>query len=678
MFSDVNIVFDTILWSMLRPTRNSLLKGSCIVFLVVFYYIFLSIVIIVVVNWVLFYSDIVVLVTRSVVFVTVLVLVAVKFPELFTAEFIVGDVFSGKFTRHGLFLCSVLCYQFSAKYGSFNPLPLLSQARRVYLVKRRGSVFLLVEVHGLTKVFLRRRLRKIDCILSSVLYSCRVSKICLKDFKAYFKEAKLFSGEKIDSRALYLIESLELPDCVIVVSRKRFGLYYFTEGLFKKHILCLKPRYELTEPLLSLLQRKLFEGMYSTQVATTGSTIGYRMIGDYTSGEKVFFNTRGHVLIVGKTGAGKTTLLANLIDCYRRSKYNIIILDSFGELASLGSEVVAGVDFFINPFDFMDPEEVLDIIEKTSVLFLGDRGVFSYMVRDVITRALSKVRGRVTLSRLICELNRIKSSGVGEDVKNGCDAAIRRLRLFYHPVFEKTSHLDLRGVFVINLSGMKPSTRFFFTQILIELLYRTWDPREPLVLAIDELMPVEYVREDRVPSIVEEIAKCARKLNIVFVLGNQEYRTLPLAVRNMPEHLFIFRVIDVKELEYLSKLVSGVTGRNYSDVYRELSMLREGECFYLTKDYAVKMKVKYRPLSRVERCSRVFIDEHKLRESALKYSVKVDRLREVVLMVSRENFIELIKRRDYSRLAEYGLAHRNRCRLTNLGKALAYYYNLLK
>lgn len=660
--------------------RGGLMKSSYIVFLIIFYYVFLLAIVIVVVNWILLYSDRMVLIARSIITIAVLILVAVKYPELLTAEFIVGDVYSGNFTRHGIFFCKILCYQFSAKYGSFNPLPLLTQAKRIYLVKRRGGVFLVVEVHSLTKMFLKKKLEKIDRILSSVLYSCRVSKVCLKEFKAYFKEAKLFSEDKIDNRALYLIESLELPDCVIVVSEKYFGLYYFAEGLFKRHLLSLKPKYKFTEPLLSILVKKLFEEMYSTQTVTVSSSpvIGYRMIGDYISGEKVFFDTRGHVLIVGKTGSGKTTLLANLIDCYRQNKYNIIVLDSFGELASLGSEVVAGVNFFINPFDFMEPDEVLDIVEKTSVLFLGERGIFSYMVREVIMKAFSRIRGRVTLSKLIRELHRIKNSDVGEDIKNGCDAAIRRLRLFYHPVFEKTSHLDLRGVFIINLSGMKSSTRFFFAQILMELLYRTWDPREPLVLAIDELMPVEYVREDRVPSIVEEIAKCSRKLNIIFVLGNQEYRTLPPAVRNMPEHIFVFRVIDVKELEYLSKLISGVTGRSYQDVYRELSMLRRGECYYLTKDYAVKMKVKYYPLSRVERLSRVVIDECRLKEASLKFSVKVDRLREIVLMVSRENFIEMIKRRDYGRLAEYGLAHRNRRKLTNLGKALAYYYNLLK
>ncbi|RLE82014.1 MAG: hypothetical protein DRJ52_03030 [Thermoprotei archaeon] len=205
----------------------------------------------------------------------------------------------------------------------------------------------------------------------------------------------------------------------------------------------------------------------------------------------------------------------------------------------MGREVVAGVDFFVNPFDFMEPEEVLDVIEKASVLFLGERGMFSYMVRDVIVKALNRIEGSVSLGKLIGELEEMRSSETREDIKSGCDAAIRRLRLFKHPVFEKTSRPDMKGIFVINLSNMNSSVRFFFSHILMELLYRTWDPREPLVLAVDELMPVEYVREDRVPSIVEEIAKCARKLNIIFILGNQEYRTLPLAVRNMPEHFFI-------------------------------------------------------------------------------------------------------------------------------------------
>ena len=351
--------------------RGGLMKSSYIVFLIIFYYVFLLAIVIVVVNWILLYSDRMVLIARSIITIAVLILVAVKYPELLTAEFIVGDVYSGNFTRHGIFFCKILCYQFSAKYGSFNPLPLLTQAKRIYLVKRRGGVFLVVEVHSLTKMFLKKKLEKIDRILSSVLYSCRVSKVCLKEFKAYFKEAKLFSEDKIDNRALYLIESLELPDCVIVVSEKYFGLYYFAEGLFKRHLLSLKPKYKFTEPLLSILVKKLFEEMYSTQTVTVSSSpvIGYRMIGDYISGEKVFFDTRGHVLIVGKTGSGKTTLLANLIDCYRQNKYNIIVLDSFGELASLGSEVVAGVNFFINPFDFMEPDEVLDIVEKTSVLF---------------------------------------------------------------------------------------------------------------------------------------------------------------------------------------------------------------------------------------------------------------------------------------------------------------------
>jgi len=358
-----------------------------------------------------------------------------------------------------------------------------------------------------------------------------------------FREVKLFPKDYA-KRMFYFYKIPGLSDCVVVVSRDGIGVYYFSEGFFPRHMFNLKLKYEFSEVLFGALLEKVFEGSYPSQTPDSassggGTVIGNKMIGDVVTDECIFFKPRGHVLMVGKTGSGKTTLLANLVDCYKKMGFNVVVLDSFGELASLGREVVAGVDFFVNPFDFMEPEEVLDVIEKASVLFLGERGMFSYMVRDVIVKALNRIEGSVSLGKLIGELEEMRSSETREDIKSGCDAAIRRLRLFKHPVFEKTSRPDMKGIFVINLSNMNSSVRFFFSHILMELLYRTWDPREPLVLAVDELMPVEYVREDRVPSIVEEIAKCARKLNIIFILGNQEYRTLPLAVRNMPEHFFI-------------------------------------------------------------------------------------------------------------------------------------------
>ncbi|RLE82013.1 MAG: hypothetical protein DRJ52_03025 [Thermoprotei archaeon] len=124
----------------------------------------------------------------------------------------------------------------------------------------------------------------------------------------------------------------------------------------------------------------------------------------------------------------------------------------------------------------------------------------------------------------------------------------------------------------------------------------------------------------------------------------------------------------------MSKLISGITGRNYQDVYRELSMLREGECYYITKNYATKVKVKYYPLKCVER--RSVVDEERLIAVAREHRVSVERLRRVLTLVSKEDFLEALKRKDYRWLARYNLAHVSRGKLSRLGEATAAYYSI--
>ena len=636
------------------------------------YYMFLVLVLYAAFMWIQCSPSIIVRVFRSLVVCATLGLSLLKAREVCMAEFIVSDPEPSGVLQHGIWCCKLIAYRFLSRFSSFSVYPLVKICRRVYLVKYKGNVYLIAEVHSLTLSGLKEKSRRVREIIQRVLSGCRVVGVFVRSFSSRFSKVD-FSSENLPSF---------LPDCVLIYDGRRTGLYHFGGKDVKKSMLWLKPYVELDEASLLELCERMFKGLYPSQRPTFGYVIGRRMVGDIVLNEPVLFDFNGHVLMVGKTGSGKTTLLANLIQGYAKQGFDVIVLDSFGELSVLGNEYVAGESFFLNPFDFLDPEEVLDLVEKVSVLFLEERGVFSPMVRQVLDEALTRLYSKgeeITFSKLIEVLKDLEKTAP-QDIRTGCDAAIRRLKLFHHPVFEKTSFPEFKGVYVINLSSLSQSGRFFFSHILLEVLYRSWSPERPLVIAIDELMPIQRVVRNRVPaSIIDELAKCSRKLNIRFILGNQEYGSLPDYITNMPSHLFVFKAISTNELRELSAFLARILERSEDSVYRELSMLRPGECFYISSNGVVKVKVKWIPLAPVRRkrmLTKSTVNYSRLKEISAEYKVKVDKLAEVVLRVSREDFLEALKKGDYEWLARFNLAHAPRRKLSKLGLALAAYYSI--
>jgi len=88
---------------------------------------------------------------------------------VFTAEFIASDPEPSGVLQHSVFPCKVLCYQVLEKYGPFNPSPLLPLVRRLYVVKRRGNIYVLVELHGFFSVLLGRRKGRLRVFLRQFL-----------------------------------------------------------------------------------------------------------------------------------------------------------------------------------------------------------------------------------------------------------------------------------------------------------------------------------------------------------------------------------------------------------------------------------------------------------------------------------------------------------------------------
>jgi len=196
--------------------------------LLVAYYVPLLFFLFLVVAWILLSRNILIFIARLLLAGVPLVFVAVKFPWVFTAEFIASDPEPNGVLQHGIFPCKVLCYQVLTKYGPFNPSPLLPLVRRLYIVKREGNVYVLVELHGFFSVLFREKERKVKSILETVFSSCRVVECCVGTLRDKFREAKLFPGDYA-KRMFYFYRIPDLSDCVVVASRDGIGVCYLVK-----------------------------------------------------------------------------------------------------------------------------------------------------------------------------------------------------------------------------------------------------------------------------------------------------------------------------------------------------------------------------------------------------------------------------------------------------------------
>ncbi|RLE79657.1 MAG: hypothetical protein DRJ52_07985 [Thermoprotei archaeon] len=585
--------------------------------------------------------------------------------ELVSGSFLVSDSIreDNRFVwRHGVWWCGLVGYRLVG-FGDidFERISGLSNVVRVFLIKYDDYAYLLCEVHGLSKSSVLEKcdyLEKfIGCELRKAGFEVVVSEIdkCPR-FKATGSDLcfeENIGGEK--RLVLRPPENLLISNrCVLAVEKKSgkffFELYSLSEGRGEKPLVLLKA----TKPCLSIHLDRIAEEILKKTTpyvpCKRGIVVGYRIVGKKRTLEPVFFYPRGHVVVLGMTGIGKSVLLSLLARIFEKLGYAVVVLDWYGEFLGLGRVYRVGADYGINIIEHLSLDDFLFCLVKSREN-VYENPQLSFMVSEQIRRAYMSLlleKRKLTLFELYRKLEEMSSSPeLTQDKRFGAEAAARRIwDLAINPAFNYDRFsLDFRkGVHVFDLSRLSEYSKDVFVNAFLYLLYAEY-AGDKIAVFIDEASRVAHT-SFRGENILDMCAKRVRKFNIRLVVADQNPLALSRSVLNMAKHIFLFKVVEEENLNYVVSALKAYFNLSEDELRKEIASLIEGECFYIAHgEGAVKIKVPYIRLTsaaevrgreyrrRLERERALLLRLHggeafeeKVREVAKKHGVSVEKL----------------------------------------------------
>jgi len=585
--------------------------------------------------------------------------------QLVSGSFLVSDSIKedNRFIwRHGVWWCGLVgCRLAGFSDIDFESVLGLRNVVRVFLIKYDDFSYLLCEVHALSKNSALSRLEETECFLGRELrkagFEVVVSEIdkCPR-FKATGSD--LCFEESIDGEKRLVLrppENLLIPNrCVLTVEKRGgkffFELYSLSEGREEKPLVLLKA----TKPCLSIHLDKIVEEILKKTTpyvpCKRGVVVGYRIVGKKRTLEPVFFYPRGHVVVLGMTGIGKSVLLSLLARIFEKLGYAVVVLDWYGEFLGLGRVYRVGADYGINIIEHLSLDDFLFCLVKSREN-VYENPQLSFMVSEQIRRAYMSLlleKRKLTLFELYRKLEEMSSSPeLTQDKRFGAEAAARRIwDLAINPAFNYDRFsLDFgRGIHVFDLSRLSEYSKDVFVNAFLYLLYAEY-AGDKIAVFIDEASRVAHA-SFRGENILDMCAKRVRKFNIRLVVADQNPLALSKSVLNMAKHIFLFKVVEEENLDYVVSALRAYFNLSEDELKKEIASLVEGECFYIAHgEGAVKIKVPYIRLTsaaevrgkeyrrRLKRERALLLRLHggeafeeKIREVARKHGVSVERL----------------------------------------------------
>lgn len=223
----------------------------------------------------------------------------------------------------------------------------------------------------------------------------------------------------------------------------------------------------------------------------------------------------GHVGIVGATESGKSHTLKTLARALARQGAAVLVLDWEGEHSDIASHALEPWQVRVPVLNYPDPRRVVEALEA-ALRVHGDHYSLSPLMAQLLAKTLARTRRRVR--SLVEELEKLAENTPRADTRTSTHALLRRLWAL-QPVLEQLEpgpdkKLDPASpqpgkIYTIDLSGLTPSQKKTYTQLLATHLQANKQATTLLYLAVEE---AHHTAQPGTP--LEQLLLEARKKNI--------------------------------------------------------------------------------------------------------------------------------------------------------------------